>query len=236
MNIQEFSLKYLDLLQTEFKGLNLTNILDEQEFYNKQIFDSLYPIQHSSLLEQELKKIGLIVDVGFGGGFPLIPLAFAYPEIKFVGVEATQKKMKAVQKIAEHFQLKNVRFLHSRIEDLDLDRPALVTFKAVGPIKRTLDLLNVKAEIMCAFYKGPGLDEMEGKELDEVYKTWIKLEDRSYQLPSEELRRFLILKPNVPCGTSQSLDFKGKINSNRSKESRIKSGNTRIKLSDILSH
>ena len=36
---------YLAILKGELAGLNLTRILDEEDFYNKQIVDSLIPYE-----------------------------------------------------------------------------------------------------------------------------------------------------------------------------------------------
>ena len=67
--MKEFSHKYLRFLKDELSGLNLTRILDEEEFYQKQVLDSVLPIQSTDIVRDRLKKTKLLVDVGFGGGF-----------------------------------------------------------------------------------------------------------------------------------------------------------------------
>ena len=89
--MKEFSDAYLDILNNELKGLNLTRILDPQEFYEKQILDSLYPFEKITELESIIMTKAC-PDVGFGGGFPSIPLAKKYPEINVAGIEARRKK------------------------------------------------------------------------------------------------------------------------------------------------
>lgn len=42
-----------------------------------------------------------MLDVGTGGGFPLLALASEYPDLQCVGLDATQKKCRAVQSIAD---------------------------------------------------------------------------------------------------------------------------------------
>jgi hypothetical protein len=91
----DFSIRYLNVLKTQLSGLNLTNILDPDEFYQKQILDSILPYQESELFKKSVKETGVVVDVGFGGGFPILPLAKLLPEVKFVGVESRRKKAEA---------------------------------------------------------------------------------------------------------------------------------------------
>ncbi len=58
-----------------------------------------------------------ILDLGTGGGFPVIPLAIYYPEIQFTAIDGTGKKIKMVNEIANELNLKNLTALHLRAED-----------------------------------------------------------------------------------------------------------------------
>ncbi len=59
-----------------------------------------------------------VLDLGTGGGFPGIPLAILFPETRFWLVDGRGKKIKVVQAVAEALELKNVRAMHSRAEEL----------------------------------------------------------------------------------------------------------------------
>lgn len=59
-----------------------------------------------------------ILDVGTGGGFPGIPLAIFFPDCRFTLVDATAKKIKVVQAVADAIGLKNVTALPTRCETL----------------------------------------------------------------------------------------------------------------------
>jgi 16S rRNA (guanine527-N7)-methyltransferase len=59
-----------------------------------------------------------ILDVGTGGGFPGIPLAILFPEVKFHLVDSIGKKIKVVNAVAESLQLKNVIGEQIRAEQL----------------------------------------------------------------------------------------------------------------------
>ena len=159
--MKEFSNSYLDILNNELKGLNLTRILDPQEFYEKQILDSLYPFEKITELESITNDTKLVLDVGFGGGFPSIPLAKKYPEINVIGIEARGKKANAVNLIAEKLGLSNAKFFHQRLEKLLIDSSTLITFKAVGKVNQFLEMINFNKGCYVLFYKGKNLSELE---------------------------------------------------------------------------
>ena len=59
-----------------------------------------------------------VLDVGTGGGFPGIPLAILFPEVRFHLVDSIGKKIKVVNEIASSLELKNVTAEKIRAEDL----------------------------------------------------------------------------------------------------------------------
>ena len=213
--MKEFSQKYLQFLKDELKGLNLTRILDEEEFYQKQILDSVIPIEKTSFIKKELENRKILIDVGFGGGFPIIPLSYLFPKVKFVGFEGRSKKVKAVESIVKHFNLQNVLLFHKRIEEILIDLEVVVTFKAVGNVNKLLDCIRTTKPIYVCFYKGPQFLEKEGG--DPLLKGWSLVGEHQFEVSGTDGRTLLIYKnTSVPCGTS----LKKKINL--------------VKLSDLL--
>jgi len=59
-----------------------------------------------------------ILDVGTGGGFPGIPLAILFPEVKFHLVDSIGKKIKVVKAVAENLGLENVSAEQVRAEQI----------------------------------------------------------------------------------------------------------------------
>ena len=55
-----------------------------------------------------------IMDLGTGGGFPGIPLAILFPEVKFHLVDSIGKKVRVATEVANAIGLKNVTFRHAR--------------------------------------------------------------------------------------------------------------------------
>lgn len=203
----DFSIRYLNILKTKLAGLNLTNILDPDEFYHKQILDSINPYLQSPAFKSDIKKRGVVVDVGFGGGFPLLPLAKLLPEIKFIGVESKRKKVDAVRLIAEELGLENVTVVHARLEDFLFDRPATITFKAVGTVIDYLPIIQrTNSDISAYFYKGPNFEELEKLSLPKLQKAWKFIENQEISVPGTQ-QRFLVsfAAQNVPRGTAKTL-------------------------------
>lgn len=58
-----------------------------------------------------------IMDLGTGGGFPGIPLAILFPEVKFHLVDSIGKKVRVATEVANAIELKNVTFRHARAEE-----------------------------------------------------------------------------------------------------------------------
>ena len=198
--MKEFSEKYLNLLTGEFSGINLTRIEGPEEFYNKQILDSVLPEVHSEVFKKALEKTGLLVDIGFGGGFPVLPLAFKNPDKKFYGFDARAKKVQIVSKIAASLNLKNVKLLHQRFEEVIFDKDAVVTFKAVGKVSDLLPLLKTNRTLYVFFYKGPNFYELE--DIEKLLDTWELIEEVSYEVEGTEGRVLLGFKNlNVLRGT-----------------------------------
>jgi 16S rRNA (guanine527-N7)-methyltransferase len=202
--MKEFAEKYLNLLNGEFAGLNLTRIVSPDEFYQKQIIDSILPQTESKVFSNCLESTKLLVDVGFGGGFPILPLAYKNPDKKFFGFEARAKKTHAVQKIALALGLSNATLRHQRLESMDFDVETVITFKGVGKVSEYLPLIRTNKTVYVFFYKGPNFNELEDIE-DMIESNWELIEEKSYDVPGTEGRLLLGFKNRkVLRGTMQT--------------------------------
>ncbi len=191
--MKEFAKKYLDLLTGEFAGINLTRIESPEDFYNKQILDSVMPMTESKVFRNCLETTKLVVDVGFGGGFPILPLAFKNPDVKFIGMEARAKKAQVVQSIANSLGLTNATLKHQRLDFVDFDVDTVITFKAVGKVIDFLPMIRTDKTVYVFFYKGPNFYELEDIE-ELLEKNWELIEEKSYDVPGTEGRVLLGFK------------------------------------------
>ena len=203
--MNSFTKKYYDLLTGEYSGINLTRITDIDEFQSKQIDDSILPIHHSDIFKSSIDSAELIIDVGFGGGFPLLPLAHIFPEKKFLGIETRGKKVDVVEDIANKLGLTNISFLHARIEKVLIDKETVVTFKAVGKVNDFLSKINSNKKVKVFFYKGPNFYKLEEDQIKNALKSWEIIEEKEIQLPGTEGRLLIgFTNKKVPCGTISS--------------------------------
>jgi 16S rRNA (guanine527-N7)-methyltransferase len=93
--------------------INLSAFRTEEACWTGNVLDSLAA---ADLMN------GDVIDVGTGGGFPLLPLAMSHPECSFTGVDATKKKIDAVQRIADAMHMNNVTLIPARAESLGHDK------------------------------------------------------------------------------------------------------------------
>ena len=123
--------KALDALYHEWNGqINVISRKDMDSLYEKHILHSL-----SIAAAFEFKPGSTVVDLGTGGGFPGIPLAIFYPEVKFHLVDSIGKKLKVVQAVAEGIGLQNVTTQHTRVEEIKGRKFDFVVSRAVAPLK-----------------------------------------------------------------------------------------------------
>ena len=203
MDKSGFCRNYLNLLEAKFKGLNLTRIESIKEFEVKQYEDSVFPFQSFEKVESLLNKSKQIIDIGFGGGFPLLPLASLNPKKKFYGIDARKKKVVAVKEIADEMGIKNVGAIHGRMEDFLITSKSLVTVKAVGSIGKVCNLLNVEKDVCIVFYKGPKFFEIEAKEFETIQANWSIITQERYKLSNGDERTLVVVESkNVPRGTN----------------------------------
>lgn len=103
---------YMEGLLEANARVNVTRIVDEDEFIEKHLIDSLTALQY---IDHSAKTI---LDVGTGGGFPGVPLAIMRPEARLVLVDATGKKLAVIDTLCKQIGIDNVTVLQGRAEEL----------------------------------------------------------------------------------------------------------------------
>ena len=110
--IQQFA-RLKDLYEEWNQQINVISRKDTENFYERHVLHSL---GIAKIIR--FQKASEILDVGTGGGFPGIPMAIMFPDVKFTLVDSIGKKIKVVNEISAALGLKNVTGLHLRAEDV----------------------------------------------------------------------------------------------------------------------
>lgn len=134
----------------ENANTNLSALRTEDACWHGNVLDSLALVD--AVEEKVIPAPHMLMDVGTGGGFPLLPLAMLYPNATCAGVDSIGKKVLAVGRIAKVLDLKNVKLIAQRSENLvrtpvHREKYDTVTARAVAPLNILLEYTTPFARI-----------------------------------------------------------------------------------------
>ena len=141
----------MDLILKYFKGLSEEQVAQLSALYelyvdwnnkinviSRKDIENLYErhILHSLAIAKiiSFRSGTAVMDVGTGGGFPGVPLAVFFPEVRFHLVDSIGKKIKVATEVSDAIALKNVTFRHGRVEE-EKEKFDFVVSRAVMPLK-----------------------------------------------------------------------------------------------------
>ena len=187
-------------------NVNLTAITKEEDVYLKHFYDSLTLFKGIDLKEN-LK----ICDLGTGAGFPGLVLKIVFPNLSITLVDSLEKRIKFLDLVIKELELKNIKTVHSRIEEFkEIEAFDVVVSRAVAKI-------NILLELGCKLPKVNGLFVfMKGNILEELKsaKNALKVLNYSlekiinFKLPIEESERnIVILKHTSPTSNKYPRQF-----------------------------
>ncbi len=133
----DFSLKQIEQLNAlkelyaEWnEKINVISRKDMENFYEHHVLHSL-----AIVTQFDFPDGYNIIDIGTGGGFPGIPLAIFFPDVKFHLADSINKKLKVVNEVADAIGLTNVTTQHTRAEDIKDKKFDVIVSRAVAPLK-----------------------------------------------------------------------------------------------------
>ena len=116
--------------------VNLISRRDIENLFTNHILHSLSIVKFL-----EFKTSTSILDVGTGGGFPGIPLAIYFPNVKFTLLDSIGKKIKVVESVSKDLSLFNVNAVNDRVEN-HYDKYDFILSRAVAKMDKFYSLVN----------------------------------------------------------------------------------------------
>ena len=112
--------------------------------------DKIIPLHYADcvIAAKYIPENARVIDIGCGGGFPILPLAIVRPDLKLVGVDSTAKKIRYVQTVADELGL-SVTAVAGRAEEYQA--ACRETFDVV--ISRAVARLNILDELCLPFVR-----------------------------------------------------------------------------------
>lgn len=101
-----------DLYSDWNNKINVISRKDIENLYLHHVLHSLAIAKYTTFVPGTT-----VMDVGTGGGFPGIPLAIFFPDVKFLLLDSIGKKVRVAGEIAKAIGLNNVEVIHSRVEN-----------------------------------------------------------------------------------------------------------------------
>ena len=112
MMFQELRIKIKEL---NYKT-NLTRLIEGDNYWISQVYDSLWPFKENSNKNFDNKKF---IDIGSGCGFPGFAYAITHPNSEIYLVDSSKKKTDSLKEIIKSINFKNDIFIiNDRIENI----------------------------------------------------------------------------------------------------------------------
>lgn len=189
---------YMNLLIEWNEKINLTAIIEPEDIILKHFVDSL-------TVSKEIPDNAKIADIGTGAGFPGLPIKILKPEVEVFLIDSLNKRIKFLDEVISKNNLKNVRAIHARAEEIGHNKEYrescdVVTSRAVAKLNVLLEYMMplVKIGGKCICLKGPNVEEeiKEAKNAIKILGGEIeKIENIT--LPDSDNKRTIIVIKSV---------------------------------------
>ena len=201
--ITEEEINIFQELQIKIKELNnktnLTRLIDGDDYWVSQVFDSIWPFKAFSNINFNNKKF---LDIGSGCGFPGLAYAIIHPNSEIYLIDSSKKKTDALSTLIKKINFKNnIHIINDRIEKIAHQSSMrnsfnIATTRAVSNPSTVSEYIlpMLKREGLGILYCGKWTDE-DRKDLDktlEILQGKFK-EKKKILLPRSKGNRNIIL-------------------------------------------
>jgi len=154
--LTETQLAQYDAMEGLYREWNARiNVISRKDMDNFRVHHVLHSMAIAKVID--FPAGSTVLDLGTGGGFPGIPLAVLFPEVRFTLCDSIGKKVKVAQAVADGLQLHNVTCIQARAESLP-DRFDYVVSRAVTDLATFYPWVKDKFNKAIFYLKGGELD------------------------------------------------------------------------------
>lgn len=139
------------------------NVISRKDIDNLYEHHVLHSLSIARLIN--FRPATTIMDLGTGGGFPGIPLAIMFPDVKFHLVDSIGKKIRVCNEVISALQLTNVTTQWARAEEVK-EKYDFVVSRAVMPLADLLKLIRKNISPKSSNAMPNGLICLKGGELE----------------------------------------------------------------------
>ena len=186
--------------------INLTRLIEGDDFWVSQVFDSIWPFKIFPNINFDNKKF---LDIGSGCGFPGLAYAITHPTSEIYLIDSSKKKTDALKILIKEINFKNkIHIINDRIENLAHQTSMrnsfhIATTRAVSNPSTVSEYIlpMLEKEGLGVLYCGKWTDK-ENKNLDktlEILEGKVK-EKKKIMLPrSKGTRNIILIQPKNYC-------------------------------------
>ena len=139
-NLSQDQLEKFMMLVPIYKDWNSkVNLISRRDIENLFTNHILHSLSIVNIIEFESSTS--VLDVGTGGGFPGIPLAIFFPNVKFTLLDSIGKKIKVVESVSKDLSLSNVTAINDRVEN-HFEKYDFILSRAVAKMDKFYSLVN----------------------------------------------------------------------------------------------